>query len=290
MLQSLLDDFKIQFRHGNMITRIILINFSVFIGVLMIKIFTPGSTFEQQVISWLAWPGDPITLLKQPWSVITYMFLHEGIWHLAWNMIMLYWFGKIFGDLLGDQRVLPLYLMGGLVGGLSYFVYAQFIGGPSLALGASAAVMTLIVASAWVAPDYMIRLLLIGDVRLKYIAFFLVLIDVAMISEANNTGGRITHLGGAAFGAIYIILLNQGTDLGGWIINLKKRIFDEPTTRKAAHMKVVHKKTHKANTMTITKEENLEQMVDEILDKIKSKGYDSLTTEEKDVLYRASKK
>ncbi len=290
MIQSIIDDIRLQLRHGNMITRIILINLFIFLGILLVKILTPGNAFETKLVSWLAWPGAFGQLIKQPWSVLTYMFLHEGIWHLAWNMLMFYWFGRIFGDLLGDKRVLPLYILGGLVGGLSYFIFAQFASGNSVALGASAAVMSIIVATAWVAPEYNLRLLLLGDVKLKYIVAFLVILDIFMISEANNTGGRISHLGGALFGAFYIRALNLGVDLTAGLSRMIDSWFHNSSIPRKAPMKVIQLAQRDRPKSSSPDERNLEVLVDSILDKIKDQGYESLTVEEKDILYRASKK
>ncbi len=286
MVQSVIDDIKAQFRYGNMVVRIILVNGFVFLAVVLIKAFSPGgeaNSFFQDFLGVFALSSETIDLLWHPWSLITHMFLHVGLWHLFWNMILLYWFGKIAGDLIGDKRIFPLYILGGLCGAFFYLVYALVTGQLGIAYGASAAVMAFVVASGFVAPEYNMRLILLGNVKLKYIALALVLIDLLMIAENNNTGGRVAHLGGALFGAFYIYNLRQGTDLA-------KPFYDMATLferkDKARSLTVIHRRNKERGE---TRELSTQERIDQILDKINESGYDSLTDEEKEFLYQASK-
>lgn len=293
MFDSILEDIKGQFRYGNMISRIILVNVFVFLIFLIVRAFSPGgggNEFYQNFLSWFSLSSEGINLLKRPWSLFTHMFVHEGMWHLFWNMLILFWFGRIAGDLIGDKKVLPLYIMGGLSGALLYLLFAGLTNQLGIAYGASAAVMSFVVAAAFIAPEYIIHLILIGPVRLKYIALFLVLIDLVMIAESNNTGGRIAHLGGASFGALYVVSLRNGNDLTAYLSQLFDRMgsfFGEVSTSRPGKMKVVHKKK---NTDRSIDEMDIQERIDAILDKINHSGYDSLTSEEKEFLYQASKK
>ena len=289
MFQSIVEDIKGQFRYGNMVSRIILVNFALFLLIVFVKVFTPGQVFESELISWLAMPGDGGQLIRQPWSIFTYMILHTGLWHIAWNMITLYWFGRILGDLLGDRRILPLYILGGLSGALLYFIYASLVGVHGILMGASGAVMCIIVAAAFTAPEYIIHLILIGPVRLKYVALVLFLIDIVMISQADNTGGHFAHIGGAIFGAMYVMILQRGIDLTKGVSDLLAKTTQQRVP-KNKHMKIVHKQKERIKTSDRNVQEDLQDIVDDILDKINATGYDSLTDEEKEVLYRASKK
>ena len=147
-----------------MISKIILVNVSLFILLKLIYVFTQGGQGIYPAIhNWLSLPSDPSQLIRQPWSLFTHMILHEGFWHIIMNMLMLYWFGQIVGDLLGDQRVLPIYIMSGLFGGLVYILHDLYLpggtGGHAYALGASAAVMAVIWSAAMTSPDYNICLL-----------------------------------------------------------------------------------------------------------------------------------
>ncbi len=289
MFQSVLDDIKAQFSYGNMVSKIILVNLFVFLFIIIIKAFTPaGSEVYDTLIEWIALPADGLTLLKRPWTIFTYMFLHEGLWHFAWNMIMLYWFGRILGDLMGDNRMLPLYILGGLAGGLMYIIYVQISGTLGDVRGASAAISCIIITAALVAPNYNIRLLLIGNVRLKYIALALFLFDLVSIAEGNNVGGNFTHIGGAIMGITFIFMLRQGMDLTKPFS--KDISLFANTKRREAPMKVVHnKKFPKRKLDKEPRPVNIQERIDEILDKINVSGYDSLNSEEKDFLYKASK-
>lgn len=293
MLNSILDDIKGTFRYGNNINKIILINVFVFLIVLLIRTFSPGTysnAFYQDFISFIALPSDPIVLLKRPWTIITHMFLHEGFWHIFWNMLILFWFGQISGDLLGDKRVVPIYILGGFMGALFFVILAPFLMPGSIALGASAAVMAIVLSAAVTSPDYKMRLILIGSVSIKYIALFFILIDFFMIATASNTGGHIAHLGGAIFGALFVTLLRQGTDLAdgfNQIIARFRGFFSEDRHPKTAKTIKMSRRKTKSKTK---QEQSHQEKLDHILDKIKEKGFDQLTEEEKEFLFQASKK
>ena len=290
MLQSIVEDIKGQFRYGNMITRIILVNIFVFLLILIVKAFSPPQSgtfkffFELIVLS-----SEGMDVLKKPWTIITYMFVHKGFWHIGWNMILLYWFGRITGDLAGDRRILPLYLLGGLAGAVAYFMYIQVTGIVGTLHGASAGVTCIIVAAAFLAPDYNIRLLFLGNVKLKYIALVLIIMDLAMISENDNAGGRMAHLGGALMGGAFVHFLRQGRDITSGLQQLFFPSRKQKRQRKPARMTVIqNKKWSKPAQNPSQREEDVQQKIDQILDKINATGYDSLSKEEKEFLYQAS--
>ncbi len=288
MFQSVADDIKAQFSYGNMVTKIILVNLFVFFFIIIVKAFTPsGSEVYDTLIDWLALPSDGWKLIKVPWTLFSYMFLHEGLWHFAWNMLMLFWFGRILGDLIGDRRILPLYIIGGLAGALMFLIYTQLSGTVANVRGASGAISCFIVAGGFVAPEYNIRLLLIGNVKLKYVALALFLLDLVSIAEGNNVAGNFTHIGGAIMGGLFVYMLRQGLDLTSQFPS-KVGLSQKKST---APMTVVHnKKFPKRKTDKEPRPVNVQDRIDEILDKINATGYDSLKAEEKDFLYRVSKK
>lgn len=302
MFKSILDDIKYSFDSGNMIVRLIIINVAAFVFMALLKAFTPsGSAFYATLESYLALPGDPIKLLTRPWTLLTHMFIHAGFWHLLWNMLFLYWFGKITGDLLGDKRILPLYLMGGFIGAIAYLIsyqiFPSMIG--SFALGASAAIMAIVVAAGATAPDYIMRLILIGDVRLKYIVLFVILMDIIGAAGNSNTGGHIAHLGGAAFGFLFVRQLREGIDLveplGNFIARIQKWYNGTggEKVKKKSPLKVKYKtakQSGKKGKSSAPRSESFQEKLDAILDKIKENGYESLTAEEKEFLFQASKK
>lgn len=290
MLRSIADDIRGEFQYGNRISQLILVNFFVFLVIIILKAFSvgggQGDTFRS-FMAQLALPIDFGKLLTKPWTVVTHIFVHQSIWHFAWNMILLYFFGRIIGDLLGDKRVVPLYFLGGLFGALICLFMAPLLGyHGGIAYGASAAVMAFVTAAGFLAPDYNIRLLIIGDVKLKYIVLFYLVLDLSMIAEMQNVGGRIAHLGGAGFGALFIYALRKGIDMGE-LFEIKK---SKKSTLPKSKLKVVHntvKKTKVSNTPN--RHPDLQKKVDEILDKINQHGYDSLSEQDKETLRLASK-
>lgn len=312
MFQSIWEDVKREFGYGNMVTRIIIINVAVFVLIHLVGIILYVSNGAQpsplfrDVVNFLSMSSDWKYVLTHPWVIFTHMFLHEGFWHILWNMLFLYWFGRIVGDFIGNQRVLPIYLLGGLAGAIIYFLSANLMPygamGARFALGASAAVMAVVSAAAFISPDYIMRLLLLGDVKLKYIVMALVFIDLISIANDSNTGGHLAHLGGVAMGWLFVQQLRNGNDLAMPINGFFNRInsfFQSLVGQKQKPgPRMAYKNPHKQaratarKAMTVTDEEDLsyQEQLDAILDKIKQSGYDSLSEHEKEFLFNASKK
>ncbi|RVU01254.1 rhomboid family intramembrane serine protease [Mucilaginibacter limnophilus] len=227
---------------------------------------------------YLALPASFEKLATRFWTPITYMFMHADVFHILFNMLWLYWMGQIFEEYLGTKRTLGLYILGGLSGALFFLLAMNFIPGltnpDAIIVGASAGVMAIIIATATLLPNYTIHLFLFGPVKLKWLAIFYVLIDF-LSTAGSNAGGSIAHLGGALLGFIYIKRLQSGSD---WIGSINKMFTPQPK------MKVVVKNPEK-NTSAKPKQEE----IDRILDKISLSGYDNLTRQEKEILFRASK-
>lgn len=292
-----------------MVTRLIIINVIAFVIINLVHLAfnlpgndgSSGSTMYTDILHFFCMSSDAWHVLTHPWVLITSIFLHEGFTHILFNMLFLYWFGRIVSDLIGNHRILPLYILGGIAGGIVYFITAYLLpygaGGPTYALGASAGVMAIVVASGVLAPEYQMNLLLIGPVKLKYIVAVLVFLDLIGTSVNTNTGGAFAHLGGAAFGYFFVLQLRAGNDMSlpfnnfiDWITGLFK-----PTKKKEKPRKVkaVFKNKGKifGNAVTDKKVDlSHQEQIDSILEKIKKTGYDSLTDEEKEFLFRASKK
>jgi membrane associated rhomboid family serine protease len=307
---SIWADVKYGFKMGNMVRKLILVNVIVFVLTLLItlgcNIATAGrdesGIWVWKIIKHFAMPADWRELWKV-WSPITSIFLHQGLWHLLGNMIWLSLFGTIVGDLIGDRRVLPIYLLGGLAGCLLYFISAQFfpfaIGGH--ALGASAAVMAFGGVALMLNPEYRVGLLFLGEVKIKYIVLFMLLLDLVSISERSNTGGHAAHIGGFLFGFMYVYALRDRRDWSDPVNNILDRIngfFENLTNRPKPTMRVTYQRKEQTNPKTrsgATQADHKtdlshQERIDQILDKIKQNGLDSLTAEEKDYLYEASKK
>jgi len=221
-------------------------------------------------------------LLYKPWSLLTYMFLHRDFFHFLFNMLGLFWFGRIFEDFLNSRQFTFTYFCGGLFGAALYIIFYNII--PAFAnavylstlIGASACVMAIIVAAATLVPDYTLRLLLFGDVQLKFLALFYVLVDIISMA-GSNAGGAIAHVGGALLGFVYIKQLKAGND---W-----SKIFD-----KRKKLKVVRNPQTSGRSPSASSNYPDEAVIDQILDKISKSGYDSLTRQEKEQLFKASNK
>lgn len=297
MFTSIFDDFKNTFRYGNMINRIILVNVVVFVFINLVNVFDFDSGFSALLTRKLSLLADPIAELLQIWSLLTHMFLHVGFWHILWNMLLLYWFGRIVGDFLGDRRVLPLYILGGLCGGFFFMVWANLapsVSDQAYAYGASAAVWAVIMATTMLSPDYIFHLILIGPVKIKYIALGMFLLD--LIGAANNTssGGFFGHMGGAAFGMYFVYRLRQGTDVTAGLQKLLDHISmvlsgnsRKKTSR--SNFKVYRNTSEKKSDNTKPARDEQKEL-DRILEKIKQQGMEALSPEEKDFLFQASKK
>lgn len=306
VFNSILNDIRYQFRSGNTITRLIIVNVALFLAITLFQLilllsagFKPQHGLFGEVMNYLFLSDDLVWDAMHPWTILTHMFTHVGFFHLLFNMMILYWFGRIAGDLLGDHRMLPLYLFSGLAGALVYLLTAPLIydGGSNLH-GASAAIMGIVAAAGITAPDYQMRLLLIGDVRLKYIVAGLLLIYVIGIANMENVGGHMAHLGGAAFGFFYVHMLRQGVDLTrGFrsLISLFKKPARPPSrpVKRKVTMEVRHRATHQKSDSTIPVEHPVDddqERLDAILDKIKQSGFDNLSEEDKKFLHDASQK
>jgi membrane associated rhomboid family serine protease len=252
-------------------------------------------------------PADLESLLYKPWTLVTYMFLHYDFLHILFNMLWLFWFGQLFIQFIIPKRMLSVYLLGGLSGALLYIVAFNLIPAfqppvpGSIALGASASVYAIVVAVCAYIPDYSIGLLLIGRVKLKYIAIVVVVIDVLSIS-GSNAGGHIAHLGGALFGFLFAIRLKKGKDITkgfaatmDWLFSMfksrpKMRVTSSKY-RKSQRPSSGASDTRAQSDMQYNKKKKATQAeIDRILDKISKNGYDSLTKEEKDTLFDMSKK
>jgi membrane associated rhomboid family serine protease len=292
-MSSLKNNLHSQIRLADTLQRLLIVNIAIFLVVRLVNAFsglflTPVFTF-QEVSEWLAIPADPVTLLNKPWTVITYMFYHWDFMHILFNMLWLYWMGRILQEYLGSRKLLAVYIAGGLAGALFYViafnVFPLFSAAlpSSFALGASASVLAITVAAATLLPDYPIQLLFFGNVPLKWIAAISILLDLISISGAN-AGGHIAHLGGAFFGFIYIRQLKKGNDLGRWITAIMDRF-----SGKRSRMKVTQKRRVKHDEEFNVHRKAKQDRMDDILDKISRSGYGSLTQEEKDFLFQISK-
>lgn len=243
---------------------------------------------------WFVLSDDLNTLLFQPWSLITYGFLHFGFFHILFNMIWLYWFGQFVLNLFTGKRLLTVYMLGALFGGLlfvlSYNFFPVFDNHQGYLIGASGAVTAIMVFIATYTPNTEFRIFTF-TIKLWHIALFLFIFDLIRIPTSGNAGGLMAHVGGGIFGYVYAIQLAKGNDIGKWFENFMDWITNlfKPRTKKP--FRKVHRTPHSAPKPSKPKDQksDYQKKVDSILDKISKSGYESLTKPEKDFLFKAGK-
>ena len=292
-MDSILNNLKREFKQGTILNKLIYINVGVFLLFSILGVFSFMFQFNlSPILDQLYLPAENSRLLSQPWAFITYMFFHNGFLHLLFNMVWLHFAGKIFLQYLSPKQLLSTYIIGGISGGLIFIIAYNYI--PALAiytqnaqaLGASAAVLAIMVAIATYIPNYSVRFPFIGIVKLKHIAIFSVMLDLLSIPK-GNAGGHIAHLGGALFGYLYIKQLQKGNDFSIGFTTWTNNIFN--LFKPKSKLKTVHKRK-KTDTQFNTEKSAQQIAVDIVLEKISKSGYESLSKEEKATLFSASKK
>ncbi len=279
-----------QYKTASIVIKLIVINVAIFFVVYL------GSFLFQldsgELTKWFVLPEDFITLLAQPWSLITYSFLHFGFWHIFWNMFVLYWFGAFVINLFSAKRFLTIYLLGAICGGLlyvfAYNLFPVFTGFNGRLLGASASVRAIMIFIAAYTPNTQVRIFMF-KLKLWQIGVFVILMDLVQLPTSGNAGGLLAHLGGALFGYIYAIQLTKGNDIGKWFENIIVGFTNLFKRRKQKPFKKVHRTTRPLSQRSkkSIKKTDHQKKVDAILDKIGKSGYDSLTKAEKDFLFNA---
>lgn len=296
----MLEEFKNAFqRPNNGHVQIIILNIACFLILAVIMVFSTVSgypDFFKSIFEQLALPAQFSSFIVKPWTIFTHAFVHNltSLIHIFFNMLAFYWFGKLFMEYLGNDKLIALYILGILAGATSYLLVHNLVPyyvqqNSAIAFGASAAVNAVIVGTATLLPDYTFFLLFLGPVRIKYIAMFYVVTSF-IGTIGSNAGGDVAHLGGALMGYIYIKQLQAGINWGGWVtsvLDAVKSLFAPKPKVKITYRKE-EPKVHKKASSTFSKASQEE--IDTILDKISDKGYESLSKEEKEKLFNASKK
>lgn len=304
-MNSFVEEFKHAFkRPDNGLMQLLVINLVIFVALLILEVVLTLSGFRSlydAMVLQLMMPSDVATFFTRPWTLITYFFTHTGFFHILFNMLFLYWFGRLIAEYLGNRKVVSLYILGGIAGGLFFMLiynilpYFQDRVATSAMLGASAGVFAVTVGAATLMPNYTFVLFLIGPVKIKYIAIFYVFVSFVQ-TIGNNAGGELAHLGGALVGYVFIRQLQGGTDWGRpvWaVLDFFKGLFSRRSRIKVTHSRRSSSRTsyspNAGKTINITPRADQDE-IDAILDKISESGYESLTKEEKQKLFNASKK
>ncbi|MEN9331151.1 MAG: hypothetical protein RLZZ94_241 [Bacteroidota bacterium] len=292
-MKNLLQDIKNYFNNNMVLYRLVLINVVVFIGINFFDLFSFlfgwHFSLDRLMRSFFGLEAGISNFIWKPWTIVSYMFLHDDIFHILFNMLFLTWTGKLFSEYLGNQKLSATYFLGGICGGLFYMVAYQIF--PAFAnhdqailIGASAGVLAVFFAAATLLPNYTTQLLFIGNIKLKFLAIIMFLLYAFSI-PSGNAGGHIAHIGGALFGFVSIKFLQSGTDITKWF----SKLFSFKS-RSRKNMKVVYRSNENADEIYLNKQRMTQENLDRILDKINRSGFDSLTADEKEFLYKASGK
>lgn len=285
-------NLRYQFNRLSIAEKLIAVNVLVFIVNALVP-FLFGIS-KNSIVQWFELPNDFFDFLVQPWSIITYSFFHGGFGHLFWNMLLIYFVGRIFLNLFDGKRFLNVYLLGVIMGGLffilGYNIFPAFFNVNAYLIGASAGASAILIFICTYIPNQEVRVIFF-NVKLWYIGVFVVLMDLIQLPSSGNAGGHLAHLGGALLGYIYARQLFKGTDIGAGfskvldgVANLFKR------KEKKAPLKTVYKRQSRTSASSKNYEaQSHQKKIDAILDKISKSGYESLSKAEKDFLFKAGK-
>lgn len=292
---SILEDLKLQYKIGGVAQKLIFWNIGIFVVTALLQLLYITEVWSFDCYDLVALHSDLSYFIKTPWTIFTYMFVHAGFLHLLFNMLVLHFTGRIFTTFFTQRQLLGVFILGGLFSGFVFLLSYALLGASSIVVGASGAIMAVMLATATYAPEMQVRLLLIGNVKLIWIAIVILFLDLIQL-PVSNTGGHLAHLGGALFGYIYIKSLKGGVDLSKGISKIQDFFENLSTPKKKTPFKTVYKNTTtnkstaNRSTSITDKDKSVEQKkIDEILDKISQSGYDSLTKEEKDFLFKVGK-
>lgn len=288
---NIIDDLKLHYKTGGIVTRLIFWNVALFVlpWLLFGLLSLLGITIDY--IQYVSLSSNPAILLWKPWSLLSYSFFHSGIMHIVFNMIVLNFSGRLFMTYFTSKQLFGLYVLSAIFAGITYILVFYVLNISAPIVGASAAIMAILVATTTYYPLMDLRLLIIGNVKLWHITAVIIIVDLMQL-RSENMGGHISHLAGAFFGFIFIKLLQNGTDLSkivsgvlDFFENLLKK--DSTTPFKKVH-KNYSKPLERSVSKIVTKDKS-QQQIDEILDKISQSGYDSLSKEEKEFLFKTGK-
>lgn len=290
-----IDSIKLRFKQKDILIQLIVINIFIFLVLTCVNLITKLFQIDSiSLFEYIAVSSDTGMLLSHPWTILTYMFVHEGLWHILFNMLLLFSFGQIFLTYFNAKNLGSLYILGGLAGAALYMIafntIPYYIGmNHPFMIGASASVTAIIFAAAFYKPNLEVGLLLFGRIKIIYIAIFILIIDFVLLGDESNPGGHVAHIGGAILGYIFAKQYLKGKDITRWISRIIDSIANLFKKRSPKKMKVKFKAREEDYNYNQRCKSQSEE-IDHILDKIKSSGYSSLNKDEKKRLFDASKK
>jgi len=288
-MSSIIEDLKTQYKFGGIAQKLIFWNIAIFLVSLLF--FYQFNTGSFNFPDWIALSSETTVFIFKPWTLLIYSFFHDGFGHLFFNMMVLNFSSQLFLTFFNQKQWLGVYILSAIFAGIVFVLSYYFLNLNASIVGASAAIMAILVATTTYSPIMNVRLLLIGNVKLWHITLVILVIDLMQI-RMDNTGGHIAHLAGAFFGFVYIKLLENGTDLSTIVSNTINFFVNLFSTSSSTPFKKVHKNYKKPVGKVVSKiitKDKKQQQVDEILDKISRSGYDSLSKDEKDFLFQSVK-
>jgi len=290
-MSNIIDDLKMQYKLGGMAQKLIYWNIACFLVSYVIFGLLRLVNIDIDFIQYVSLSSNPSDILWKPWSLITYAFFHSDIFHIFFNLIVLNFSSQLFLTYFSQKQLLGLYITSAVFSGLVFVSSFYLMNINSPIVGASGAIMAILVATTVYNPLMNIRLLIIGSIKLWHITLVILVIDLLQI-RMENTGGHIAHLAGAFFGYIFVVLLRNGTDVSIIVSNAINYFVNLSSKSTSTPFKKVHKNykrpVEKPISKIITKDKT-QQQIDEILDKISRSGYDCLTKEEKEFLFKSGK-
>ena len=288
---NLIEKIKKFFKTNDALTGLIVVNVAVFVLYHVVLIFYSlfAARHHFPLDRWLAVPSNIEDLIVRPWTILTYMFFHQEIWHILFNMLWLYWFGNIFRTYFSGRQLVNVYILGGFAGALLYvlcyniFPLFSAVKHFALLLGASGGVLAVVMAISCYVPGYTINLLFFGRVKLIVIALVTIVIDIFSISANDNPGGHIAHLGGAFLGYLFAVNIQVKKDITAWFGRFYTRLGNIFKPR--PKLKVAYKRPPTDDREYNRLKHENQKEIDRILDKISKGGYETLTRQEKETLF-----
>lgn len=294
-MSKIIDDLKLQYKMGGISQKLIYWNVAIFAIPYIVFGLLGLFNIHINFLNYVSLSSNPADLLWKPWSIITYGFFHSDVFHIFFNLMVLNFSSRIFLTYFTQKQFLSLYFSGiifsGIIYILCYYLFSSLANLHVTLIGASGAIMAVLFAAASYAPLTEIRLFLIGNVKLWHIAFALIAIDLVQL-PLENTGGHLAHLGGALFGFLYAKQMIRGTDLGLLVTKILDFLVNLFSKSEKVPFKKVHKNYSKPVAKPVSKiitKDKSQQQIDDILDKISKSGYDSLSSLEKEFLFKAGK-
>lgn len=283
---STFKDLQYKFKTSGIVAQLIYINIAVFVLMLLLSTFANLYGSESTFIGeWFSLSSSLDIFITRPWTLVTYGFLHGGFFHILFNCLWLFFFGRLFLDYFTPKQLLNFYIFGTIFGGIAYLLsynYFPIFKGDTVPLvGASAAVSAIVIGLATYIPNYQLKLRLIGYVKIWHIAAVFVFLDIVSLAGSNG-GGHFAHLGGALFGFFYVNQASKQKKSGS-------DFFSSLFKKKKKPLKTVYKSKQTRTSQSTKTKSDTQQKIDSILDKISKSGYDTLSKEEKEFLFKQKK-